>query len=105
MTGADAGPRTHVVGAGLIGASIGIGLRAEGWSVTIEDADPEAESLARSIGAGEALGDVAPALVVGAVPPAIAAQVVVASLERCPDPTAYERAEYLHVLSSWPRQG
>lgn len=27
------------------------------------------------------------------------------SLERCPDPTAYERAEYLHVLSSWPRQG
>lgn len=23
------------------------------------------------------------------------------SLERCPDPTAYERAEYLHVLQSW----
>jgi len=27
------------------------------------------------------------------------------SLERCPDPTAYERAEYLTVLSSWRRRG
>ncbi|MCB1008769.1 MAG: dihydroorotate dehydrogenase-like protein [Acidobacteria bacterium] len=27
------------------------------------------------------------------------------SLERCPDPTAYERVEYLNVLSSWPRRG
>ncbi len=26
------------------------------------------------------------------------------SLARCPDPTAYERAEYLHVLQSWPQQ-
>ena len=26
------------------------------------------------------------------------------SLERCPDPTAYERAEYLHVLQSWPHR-
>ncbi|BDZ61131.1 hypothetical protein GCM10025873_09220 [Demequina sediminis] len=45
-------PRTHIVGAGLIGASLGIGLAAEGWDVTIEDADPDAQALARSIGAG-----------------------------------------------------
>ena len=85
MSAADPKPRTHIIGAGLIGASIGIGLRAEGWGVTIEDADREAESLARSIGAGQALGETPPALVVVAVPPSIAADVVVASLARFPD--------------------
>lgn len=80
-----AGPRTHVVGAGLIGASIGIGLSAEGWSVTIEDADADAAALARAIGAGAQLGDQQPQLVIVAVPPSIAADVVVASLERFPD--------------------
>ncbi|GIG54518.1 prephenate dehydrogenase [Demequina activiva] len=77
-------PRTHVIGAGLIGASIGIGLSAEGWSVTIEDADEEAEALARSIGAGRALDGGAPDLVIVAVPPSFAADVVVSSLDRFP---------------------
>ncbi|MDN4474308.1 prephenate dehydrogenase [Demequina sp. SYSU T00192] len=78
-------PRTHIVGAGLIGASIGIGLTAEGWSVTIEDNDDEAQALARSIGAGDALGDAQPELVIVAVPPSAAAAVVAAALGRFPD--------------------
>ncbi|SEI81232.1 prephenate dehydrogenase [Demequina mangrovi] len=78
-------PRTHIVGAGLIGASLGIGLAAEGWDVTIEDNDPEAQALARSIGAGGAPGDDAPELVIVAVPPSAAPAVVAAALGRYPE--------------------
>ncbi|WP_062464749.1 prephenate dehydrogenase [Demequina soli] len=78
-------PRTHIVGAGLIGASLGIGLAAEGWTVTIEDNDPEAERLARSIGAGGTPTGDAPELVIVAVPPSAAAAVVAAALGRYPD--------------------
>lgn len=77
-------PRTHIIGAGLIGASIGIGLRAEGWSVTIADASATAENLARSIGAGDPLGDSVPELVIVATPPSATASVVVEALERWP---------------------
>ncbi|WP_062388692.1 prephenate dehydrogenase [Demequina iriomotensis] len=78
-------PRTHIIGAGLIGASVGIGLSTEGWDVTIEDNDAEAQALARSIGAGGAPGDDAPALVIVAVPPSAAPAVVAAALGRYAD--------------------
>lgn len=77
-------PRTHIIGAGLIGASMGIGLRAEGWDVTIADADPQAETLARSIGAGDLIGDASPELVIVATPPAVTADVVLSSLAQWP---------------------
>ncbi len=78
-------PRTHIIGGGLIGASIGIGLTAEGWAVTIEDADPDAEALAHAIGAGSPLGELEPELVIVAVPPALAAGVVTVALNRWDD--------------------
>jgi prephenate dehydrogenase len=78
-------PRTHIVGAGLIGASIGLGLRAAGWDVSISDADAKAQSLARSLGAGDAPGHDAPELVIVAAPPGITAQLVVEALERWPE--------------------
>jgi prephenate dehydrogenase len=76
----------HIVGAGLIGASIGVGLTAEGWPVTIVDLDEDAARLARGIGAGglPADGDT-PDLVIIAVPPASAAEAVVAALRTWPD--------------------
>lgn len=80
----SAAPSTHIIGAGLIGASIGIGLGAEGWNVSIEDADPESELLARSIGAGTALRGDAPDLVIVATPPSVALAVVPAALARFP---------------------
>ncbi|MCR6713406.1 MAG: hypothetical protein NVV57_12285 [Demequina sp.] len=40
--------RVHIVGAGLIGASLGIGLTAEGWDVSVDDVDPETARLARA---------------------------------------------------------
>lgn len=78
-------PRTHVIGAGLIGASIGIGLTAEGWAVTIADASSKAAALARSIGAGAELGPEEPELVIVAVPPSAAADDTVAALRRWPN--------------------
>lgn len=82
VTDHAASPRTHIIGAGLIGASIGIGLSTEGWNVTIEDADAHAQSVAQAIGAGRALDGGVPELVIVAVPPALAPEVVAASLER-----------------------
>ncbi|WP_296665922.1 prephenate dehydrogenase [Demequina sp.] len=78
-------PRTHIVGAGLIGTSLGLGLSAEGWPVTIEDADPEAQALARSIGAGAAPGDEQPELVVIAAPPSVSPALVAQALGRWSD--------------------
>ncbi len=73
----------HIVGAGLIGASLGIGLKAEGWDVTIADADPDVAALAQSLGAGESLAtDAEPSLVIIAVPPAVAAAEVAQALTR-----------------------
>ncbi|MDN4473185.1 prephenate dehydrogenase [Demequina zhanjiangensis] len=77
-------PRTHVIGAGLIGASIGLGLRAAGWDVTIADAAAEAERLAWGIGAGDPLGHEAPELVIVAVRPSATGEVVAEALERWP---------------------
>lgn len=74
----------HIVGAGLIGASIGIGLSAEGWHVTIDDVDPQVARLARSLGAGGELADAMPGLVVVAAPPSAAPGVVADALQRWP---------------------
>lgn len=46
-----------MVGTGLIGASIGLALRARGWHVTGDDADPEVAAAARDRGALDAVGD------------------------------------------------
>lgn len=73
------------MGAGLIGASMGIGLSAEGWDVTIEDASEEAARLARGIGAGGALKlGTEPDVVVVAVPPSAASDEVLKALKAWP---------------------
>ena len=42
--------RAHVVGLGLIGASLAMSLRAAGWRVTGDDVDPDVVKLAQSSG-------------------------------------------------------
>ncbi|MDR1077230.1 MAG: prephenate dehydrogenase, partial [Propionibacteriaceae bacterium] len=71
-----------IVGAGLIGTSIGLALRAAGRPVWLEDADPEMAAAAAAIGAGavwpgaEAGAPPQIGLVVVAVEPMALAQVV-----------------------------
>ncbi len=48
--------RANVVGAGLIGGSVGMALRLQGWRVTASDINLEAQAEAMALGAADALG-------------------------------------------------
>ena len=92
MTGVVAGDavpaRVLVVGAGLVGASIGLGLRPRGTDVLLEDASPTVAAVAADLGAGRLGGGdpaEAPDLVVVAAPPDVTAGLVVSALRRWPD--------------------
>ena len=78
--------QVRIVGSGLLGASIGLGLRARDVDVIVEDASPSARNLAIAYGAGRAPApDDSPGLIVVAVPPDVTADVVSAELDRFPD--------------------
>ncbi len=96
----------HIVGTGLIGTSLGICLSAGGFEVTLEDPSPTAVRLARDLRAGS-LDDVAsePDLVVVGAPPDVAADVIVASLQRWPgsvvtDVASVKESVLVRVLAS-----
>ncbi|ROR93491.1 prephenate dehydrogenase [Salana multivorans] len=92
-----AGP-VHVVGSGLLGASIGLALARAGVEVTLEDASPAAAALARDVGAGQ-LGPGRDArVVVVAVPPDVAADVVVTTLREHPDAVVTDVASVKAVV-------
>lgn len=78
--------QVHVIGAGLLGASVGLGLRASGADVTLEDASPTTLALAADYGAGRprTADDPDPALVVVATPPDVTADVIEGALGRFP---------------------
>ncbi len=72
----------HVIGAGLLGTSIGLAARRAGLTVWLSDANAEHVRTAISLGAGEpAPADGRPQLVVVAVPPVHIAEVVVDALD------------------------
>ena len=76
----------HIIGAGLLGASVGLGLREHGVDVTLEDLSPTTVALAADYGAGRVrtAEDQAPALVVVATPPDVTADVVERALAEYP---------------------
>lgn len=77
--------QVRVVGAGLLGASVGLGLRARGVDVVLADASPANLRLAVDYGAGRAAtADDEPVLVVVCVPPDLTATVVAAELAAHP---------------------
>ncbi|MEV7633154.1 prephenate dehydrogenase [Microbacterium sp. NPDC089318] len=76
----------RVVGAGLLGSSIGHALSAKGVDVVLADASPSQLRLAVDYGAGRtARHDDAPRLIVVAVPPDVTADVIEAELTAHPD--------------------
>ncbi|WP_285113774.1 prephenate dehydrogenase [Leifsonia sp. fls2-241-R2A-40a] len=76
----------RVVGAGLLGASVGLGLRARGVDVLLADASPAHLRLAADYGAGRLDdGAIEPALIVVAVPPDLTGRVVAEELAAHPD--------------------
>lgn len=80
-----AGP-VRVVGAGLLGASVGLGLRARGVDVLLADASPAHLRLAADYGAGRPDdGGSEPTLIVVAVPPDLVSRVVAEELAAHPD--------------------
>lgn len=75
----------RVVGAGLLGASVGHALRAKGIDVVLTDSSPAQLRLAVDYGAGRIeADDDSPSLIVVAVPPDVTADVVQAELARFP---------------------
>jgi prephenate dehydrogenase len=96
----------HVIGAGLLGASVGLGLRERGVDVTLEDLSPTTVALAADYGAGRvrAADDPAPALVVVATPPDVTADVVERALAEFPgsvvtDVASVKLAPFLELAS------
>ncbi|WP_417506189.1 prephenate dehydrogenase [Microbacterium sp.] len=76
----------RVVGAGLLGASVGHALRSKGIDVVLTDASPAQLRPAVGYGAGRLAADEdEPALIVVAVPPDVTADVIQAELERFPE--------------------
>ncbi len=95
----------RIVGVGLLGASIGLGLRAKGVDVILADASPTHLAIAVDYGAGRpaAPGD-EPQLVVVCVPPDVTADVVAAELEAHPtaivtDVASVKLAVYTDLLA------
>lgn len=75
-----------VIGAGLIGGSIGMALAHAGLDVLVRDSSPGTTLLACELGAGrqEERGD-SPQLVVVATPPDVSARIVLEALEEFPE--------------------
>ena len=86
MTDRRLGGPVRIVGAGLLGASIGLALRARGVDVILSDISPSTVTLAVDYGAGRvpAEGD-NPELIVVCVPPDVVATTVAAELEAYPN--------------------
>ena len=78
--------QVHIIGAGLLGTSIGLSLRKLNVDVSLEDASPAVQSLAIDFGAGRALAsNDEVSLVVVCVPPDVTATTVVSALDRFPN--------------------
>jgi len=78
--------QVHIIGAGLLGTSIGLALTSTGVDVTLEDVSPTAVRLAIDYGAGRApRADDRPGLVVIAVPPDVTAATVARALQQHPE--------------------
>ncbi|MCF2587817.1 prephenate dehydrogenase [Brevibacterium sp. UCMA 11752] len=97
--------RIHIIGTGLLGASLGLALSAQKYQVSLEDTSPTAQQLAADLGAGTICADGGngsngaddgnggdPQIVVIATPPDVAAQTIATALETYPNATVTDVA-------------
>jgi prephenate dehydrogenase len=70
VKGGRVAQRAQIVGTGLIGGSIGLGLRRRGWRITGRDLDPAREARALELGAVDEIGTDPAALVTFVATPA-----------------------------------
>lgn len=97
--------RIHIIGTGLLGASLGLALSAQKYQVSLEDTSPTAQQLAADLGAGTIFADGGngsngaddgnggdPQIVVIATPPDVAAQTIATALETYPNATVTDVA-------------
>jgi prephenate dehydrogenase len=85
--------RVLVVGAGLLGTSIGLGLKAKGHTVQLTDKSSSAAALAADYGAGEVLSsEFSPEVIFICVPPEETAQSIIEFLEKFPKATVSDVA-------------
>ncbi len=106
-TAARTSGTVRIVGAGLLGASVGHALMALGVDVVLHDASPAQLRLAIDYGAGRAAReDDAPTLIVVAVPPDVTADVIEAELTAFPDAVVTDVASVkLEPLRELRRRG
>jgi prephenate dehydrogenase len=77
----------HVIGTGLIGASLALALQRVGYTVSGEDIDPHSREIARKIGIADQDKVRQPDVIVVSVPPSHAAKVLSSSSMTFPEAT------------------
>jgi len=78
--------QVHIIGAGLLGTSIGLALSNLGLDVSLEDSSPAVTKLAIDFGAGRELKETdLVSTVVVCVPPDVTAETVITALTRFPN--------------------
>ena len=97
----------RIVGAGLLGTSIGLGLTKLGVEVTLEDSSPANLKLAIDYGAGARASDAdQPTIIVVCVPPDVTASVVTRELNSFPEAFVTDVASVkAQVLAELENQG
>jgi len=97
---ATTGP-VKIIGAGLLGASIGLALTTRGIDVRLSDASPTVLALACSVGAGRVaeITDDEPHLVVVAAPPDVAGPLVIEALKQHPNAIVTDVASVKDIIA------
>jgi prephenate dehydrogenase len=98
-----------VRGTGLLGTSIGLGLRAAGHQVWLSDPSPTAQRIAEDVGAGTSWSSAdEPEVVVVASPPEVTAQEVAQALQTHPHRVVMDiasvKAAVLQDLLQWAKE-
>src|SRR5699024_2261138 len=90
-----------IIGTGLLGASIGLGLRAAGIDVLLSDPSPSAQGVAEDIGAGRVLSDAdEPGTVIVAAPPDVTGEEVITALQRWPNAVVMDIASVKTAIAN-----